>query len=329
MAEEMTPEELAAIELYIRSQNDPFALSANALGQGPGFLDYESTPDSWDRLADKNDLYSDLFRMTRTYLPDFVSGLHPEVEDPGRYQGYTSDAAGLYSGNPAYESVRRMVEEEGTPFEEAVKLVKNDPDLAEFMPDDDRDFRQSAQQYVTDAGRENRERSQWEAEAAAYDDYVRARSGLDVFAQPDVESRMRSERSMDYMEDPIKTILSFGGTTDRPEVAAERRAAQGWTPGEVTSAMAPMPNGAEQTPSNQSSSPKRARRSTPRTSGRSRSEQRAFARSAAKTGKAYNDSYRAAAEFQKRRMAAQAMPSKKEENLAKLVAAYNSLMYGQ
>ena len=64
----MTPEEMAALEQYIqlmqRSEGDPLALSANAYGQGPGFLSEESRPDSWTRLGDKNQIYRDMFQMT-------------------------------------------------------------------------------------------------------------------------------------------------------------------------------------------------------------------------------------------------------------------------
>jgi hypothetical protein len=293
----MTEEE--AIQLYLM-QSDPMARATNDYGQGAGFLGLESQPESWDRIGEKNDLYSDLFRMTRTYLPDFVEGLNPTVEDPGMYQGYRSDKADLYRNNPAYAQLEAAMAE-GASFDEAVRLIAGNKEFAQYLPQDDigrpdaQGFRQSAEGYVSERSREGREFDAYDAEKQAYDDFVRPRTGLDF--SPGGLTKLRTT-------DPTKLVAPAKKAGSVAEIAKSRQAAK-ITP----------PKNADAIPAD--------------IQQRIAYVNRPESKSRLANNKLYNDTAIAAHESNKRKKESIKSVSKKQENQAKLVRAYNMLMYGE
>jgi hypothetical protein len=295
----MTEEE--AIRQYML-QTDPFARATNDFGQGAGFLGLDSQPESWDRLGEKNDLYSDLFRMTRTYLPDYVDGLYPEAQDPGQFTGYRSDVADLYRNNPAYTQLDQLMAE-GASFDEAVQLVADDPDYADVLPKNNfgqadlGGYRQSAEKYVSERAREGREFDTYDAERQAYEDYVRPRTGWDI--NPGVEDLSPHLRA-----------------TDPVAVAAKFR------PADSIGDMARDAQMVKRTPENASVVPPSIRQSI-------RDVGNPQARQATAANSRYNSGVQAAYEAARSKKEAVAAPSKKQENQAKLVRAYNLLMYGE
>lgn len=293
----MTEEE--AIIAYLM-QNDPMARATNDYGQGAGFLGLDSQPESWDRLGEKNDLYSDLFRTTQTYLKDYVPDLYPEAKDPGIFQGYQSDQADLYRNNPAYAQLERAMAE-GASFDEAVQLIAGNKEFTNFLPqgDDGRPspsaFRQSAETYVSERSREGREFDQYDAEKQAYDDYVRPRTGLDF--SPGGLTQLRSTNPMDLIGQP-REVGSVGelarirqGDRIRPPAGADA------IPDSIQASIAKV---------NRPASKRRV-----------------------DNNQLYNETAIAAHESNKRKKESIRSVSKKQENQAKLVRAYNQLMYGE
>lgn len=349
MAEEFTPEELAEIELLMRSGYDPLAISANQFGQGSDYLGYTSQPDEFDRLGEMDDLYSDLFRMTRTYMPDYVPDLYPEVEDPGMFQGYRSDQADLYRNNQAFQALEQMMAE-NTPFEEAVQLIVGNPDYEEFLPKnngrvDPSAFRSSAEQYVAERSREGREYDNWSAEDAAYQDFIRSRTGMDM-------APGKSEDEIAAMLRPVdQDILSQGrgpklGPEGLVDLLGGALASEGRGP------LAP------QAPAPQAPQGRQPRRS--RGASVDPEEQRMMRMVAASRGRLgtgardqinqsyggrrqianakydeqannqrYNEDFMKAFEATKKRKEGQKFSSKKEENLARLLRFRNTLLYGE
>jgi hypothetical protein len=204
----MTEEE--AIRQYLM-QTDPLARGVNDYGQGSGFLNLKAQPESWDRLGEKNDLYGDFFRTTGTYLDDWIPDLYQEQQDPGIYQGYQSDKAAIFEGNPAYAQLQRAMET-GATFEQAVAATYADPEFKQYLPADPSQWRESAESFVGERGREDRERSGYDAEKAAYDDFVKTRSGWDLAPGREREDVLAS---MPQVRTPSKSI---GGA---PSVVAE------------------------------------------------------------------------------------------------------------
>jgi hypothetical protein len=184
--EDMTEEEYMRLIAAQQMQQDPMAFSLNNYGQGSDYLWDEETPSSWDRRNDKVDIYGDLFRMTKTWMPDFVDGLHPTPEDPGLFKGYRSDKADLFRNNEAYRKLEQLMGE-GAPFEEAVTLVSSDPAYAGMLPQDqdfpgrvdNSEFRRSAEEFLSERGREGREYDVWDQSRQEFDDFNRPRTGLD------------------------------------------------------------------------------------------------------------------------------------------------------
>jgi hypothetical protein len=324
----MTEEEMLAIQAYLM-QTDPMARATNDYGQGAGFLGLDSQPESWDRVGEKNDLYADLFRTTRTYLPDYVEGLYPEVEDPGLYKGYKSDKADLYRNNPAYAQIESAMAE-GASFDEAVRLVAGNKEFAQFLPQDDngrpdaQSFRTSAEGYVSERSREGREFDAFDAEKLAYDDYVRPRTGLDFapVRNDDISSLLK----------PSVPGIKLGTIADpgprRPTVPASLSGdiynglydEQGINPDKINVV-------------NQSSKGRKVTQS--RTAGPQSTQNKGQANAArdrvAQQGNVdlYNKMVKQAYNKTVGNKERVKVGSKKQENQAKLVRAYNMLMYGE
>lgn len=295
----MTPEEQAAIQAFLL-QSDPMARATNDYGQGSDFLKMSSTPDSWDRVGDKNGLYSDLFRMTRSYLPDYVQGLYPEAQDPGVYQGYKSDKADLYRNNPAYQQLERAMQE-GASFDEAVRLIAGNKEFAQFLPQNDKGqpdpntFRQSAETYVSERSREGREFDQFDAEKQAYEDFVRPRTGLDF--SPGALTKLRTT-------DPTQ-LINPAGPQDTLEQAVAARKAEKIRP----------PKGADAIPDD--------------IQHQIAAVNRPGSKQKLANNKLYNDTAIAAHNSNMAKKASIQSVSKKQENQAKILRAYNMLMYGE
>lgn len=240
----LTPEELAAIEYYAQQQqlmNDPVAASFNEYGQGADYLGLEDKPDSWSRLGNMNDLLSDRFRMTQSYLQDYIPGLPQEVEDPGAYEGFRPDNAGLYQNNPAVDAVAQLMGT-GMSFDEAVNAVADraapsapsqdqqfvDGQLQDMAPTegiagvpldengrpDLEAFRTRASQAIESGAQYDREYGDWAAKAADYEEYTRPRSNLDFLgvATPNVQS-VGTDDEQAYL-DYVNKTQTFHGRTD-------------------------------------------------------------------------------------------------------------------
>ncbi len=217
---QLTPEEIEFIEAMIAQQQeqqafDPFDYAAGQYGQGSDYLGMKKTPVAWDRMADKDDLLGDMLKRTGLYFDDIVDLPHQRYEDPGNYEGYTSDVYGLYAGNAAYEAVRALTDS-GIPFEVALQQVADsaavDPEIAASLPRNRNEgvegyqtptgnrnspeeaaaigvpesydfdaFRSGAETFLTEGAREDREFGEWDARNQQYEDYIRARNGEDFF----------------------------------------------------------------------------------------------------------------------------------------------------
>jgi hypothetical protein len=330
------PPEVQA-QLVAQMQSDPWARATNDFGQGSGFLSAPKKPTSWARMGDKNDLMSDMFRTTQSYLKDYIPDLYPEVEDPGMFTGYRSDLVDLYRNNPAYREID-LAMQDGASFDEAVRAVAASPDFAAHLPTNDSGrpdlggFRSSAEKYVSERAREGREFDQFDAERRAYEDYVNPRNewadrGND---QIDIQSLLRNQNARQGLTGAGGRIAEgFGRAADlvrgagpgapvtdsrRPSVLATSNTRMGMPIGEpVMTRPSPTRNAA------------RGRAATPTAA-------KPAPRTAAdrnQTNKAYNDSVKAVYDFQKNKQSQNTKQSKKQENLAKTVRAYNLLMYGE
>ena len=306
------PPEIQA-QLIQQMQNDPMARAANDYGQGAGFLQETSQPDSWDRMGEKNDLYSDFFRTTQSYLKDYIPDLYPEVEDPGTFQGYQSDTADLYRNNPAYTQLEQYMAE-GASFDEAVQLVAKDPEYAPMLPKNDYDqpdagaFRGSAETYVSERAREGREFDQYDAEKQAFDDYVRTRTGWDI--NPGVSREDFSAKLLP------QTQASVGRLWERDPQNPD---------GATLAQQVGQQAAAKTTPLLGNSMRSKVGQATAgRMSARNPDVQRAT-----RGNRIANDSRTAAYEAARAKKEAQQAPSKQQENLARTAAYYNMLMYGE
>jgi hypothetical protein len=180
----MTEEELLILQQLILEQ-DPTAAAANDWGQGADYLNSAKKPTAFSRQGDMHQLYRNMFGMTGIDMESLVPNMYPVVDKPEDRQPYQSDTLALYQGNPAYDSVRETVDSGVLSFEEAVKAAASDPELAKYLPTDMdgkldlASFRQGAASYVSEGAKAGREQSAYNAEQAAYDDYVRMRTGED------------------------------------------------------------------------------------------------------------------------------------------------------
>lgn len=300
----MTPEE-QALQEYMRAmqmQNDPFARATNDYGQGAGFLQLDDQPESWDRVGEKNDVYGDLFRMTQTYLKDYIPDLNPEVEDPGQFEGYVSDKADLYRNNPAYAQLEAFMSE-GASFDEAVqltsKLAADRPEIAAGLPQyegrpDTQAFRNSAETYVSERAREGREYDQHDAQRQAYDDFVRPQTGWD--RAPGIEDITTKFRDTNPVSLPRAAA---------PESLADLIQARS----RIDSSTTDLPPAKVRAGIRSANDPKQVER--------------------AGNNKAYNKALQASYDSIRGKKEAIQGPSKKQENNMKLVRAYNMLMYGE
>lgn len=349
---DLTPEELAELEAYVASmETDPLRRAVNDYGQGPDFLGLSSEPTEWKRMGDKNDLLTDFFRTTKTYLPDWIPDMYPEVEDPGQFEGYISDKADLYRNNPAYTQLEAAMAE-GATFEEAVDLIASDPEFAPFLPKTDSGrpdrigFRGSAESYISERAREGREFDAYDAERQAYEDYVNPRTG--EYYNPNLMDRET------FYATQLKPETSFGqgrGTPNELGIGFGL-SASGSRAGNTVS---PLSSARQVTGSGRSSlnidspdydglgrDPRTLIRHSPapqRSSGGSGYSKSAgsFAKkkssgSAPAPGnmaKAYNKTASSVYERAQQIKASQKYASKEQENLAKLAAYYNAIHYGQ
>lgn len=363
----MTPEEEAALEQYIlQMQSNPLARATNDYGQGAGFLQLDKQPESWDRMGEKNDLFSDFFRTTQTYLPDWIPDLYPEVEDPGRFDGFRSDQADLYRNNPAYSQLEAAMAE-GASFDEAIQLIAKAPQFAAGLPKTERGdvdlsaFRNSAETYVSERAREGREFDAYDAERQAYEDYVNPQTAW---------SMDRTDRQTDDISQFLRPIAADSGRPVIPmELPSARRGSSPGAPGAGAAGFVDRvgnsiegifdPNkpgpGMPSMPSVRDIEgifdPNK--RGPKKTTGRlgnmnpEEAEPGVFRKFLAESNKNVNDIAAKKAKYKKdvdtgynkaltegyNRMRgakeAQVRPSKKQENLAKIAAYYNALHYGE
>lgn len=202
----MTPEEQAMLEQYLaqqqlmqRSEMDPLALSANAYGQGPGYLGLEDRPDSWSRLGDKNQIYRDMFQMTGTDMAEFVPGLYDYVPQPkpGDLDPYQSDATSLFANNPVYQEIERQVANgvdivtatnavrtayEQNPEALAGSLPMGNPEYGRAEPDWEA-VNRNATTYLSERNKERAGQSEVDSLRAQYEDFVRERTAYDKAAE--------------------------------------------------------------------------------------------------------------------------------------------------
>lgn len=332
----LSDEELA--QLLFELENDPLKRAVNDYGQGSDFLGMSKEPTSWKRMGDKNDLLTDFFRTTKTYLPDWIPDMYPEIEDPGRFEGYRSDFAELYRGNPAYQQLE-LAMSEGATFDEAVQAVSKDPDFAPYI--DRGGFRSSAEQYVSERAREGRELDSYEAALAEYEDFVNPRTGED-FA-PNRLNPEEFQASLRKIE-PTTGVAGFGnniadqimrginanrGRTDPSTNRITSRTSSGTGGRSSLNIDSPNYDGRGRDPRTvtRSSGPSKQVGSMP-----SKPQRKLPYRDTAQRNelnRAYNktasDVYNRAQQIKAR----QSAPSKREENLAKLAAYYNAIHYGQ
>lgn len=344
--EDLTEEELAELQEYVlmqRAQNDPLALSANAYGQGPGFLGLEDRPDSWSRLGDKNQIYRDMFQMTGTDMAEYVPGLYDYVPQPkpGDLEGYQSDTASLYAGNPVYQEIERQVAN-GVDIDTAVNAIRSayeqdpealqgslpmgNPQYGRAEPDWEAVNRNAAT-FLSERNKETAAQSEAEAIRQAYEDFTAPRTAYDKAAETQDLSweanRDATMRMMGY--DPRERApspVSMPDVVDMP-VVGERGPTRS-----IVQADRDAINYAQQY-----SSPQRnARGGTRATRGYTGGTERRLVapKDLQRKGPPQRElnamsSWDAAARIAKSKN----VGSKKEENLAKLTAFYNTLMYGQ
>lgn len=234
-----TEEELAMLQQYLQSQ---FPVTGS-----PG-----------DKNIPKRDnLLDDQLKSTGRYLQDYVPGLYPEVEDPGRYEGYRADSAGLYQGNPIYQDILDLVDQ-GVPFDQALSKVQRvlasggqDAAVADLYEQyapyapltydetggESVDFgglRQGAQTFYEDMSRQNREMGDWQAQQDAYQDYISPRTNLDIVGVPQVEpirTRVNGDRFLNptWLNDTQVLGKNFG-VTPAPAATGMQRPVRGREP---------------------------------------------------------------------------------------------------
>lgn len=330
---------------------DQFQAAANQYGQGSDYLGLEDTPVSWDRAADMDDLIGDMLKRTGLYFEDLVPLPYEPVEDPGQYTGYEDYDSILSEGNVAIDTVREAMATDGLSFDEAVNLVveaasSTDPadadirqQLLSSLPQTedgeiDRDsFRSFAADAVSGGAQEGSERAAYDAEKAAYDDYVRARTGLDInpivarerelaegFA-PGMRGRQMGDGQFDDVEtnrmlrladgvDP--SVGRGGGSMQLNEDNRFRNQAGAYGP-QVKS-----------TPNAQTE----RRRVPVRADKQRNSKGQTGSDIAFEQNKSYNSGYNRAMEATLKARQAQQVASKQDVNRAKLIAAYNQMIYG-
>lgn len=347
---QMTPEEQAMLEQYLaqqqlmqRSEMDPLALSANAYGQGPGYLGLEDRPDSWSRLGDKNQIYLDMFQMTGTDMAEFVPGLYDYVPQPkpGDLDPYQSDTTSLFANNPVYQEIERQVANgvdivtatnavrtayEQNPEALAGSLPMGNPEYGRAEPDWEAVTR-NATEYLSERNKERAGQSEVDSLRAQYEDFVRERTAYDKAAETqDVTwagNRDDVMRMMGYDPREVGPTMSMPEVYDTPGVVGTRGPARSIGEADADAAKYASRGGSPQ---------RNARAGTRATRGYTKQPgQRLGApadmASLGPTQKELNAQsvFDAANRIAKKKN----VGSKKEENLAKLTAFYNTLMYGQ
>lgn len=343
----MTPEEMAALEQYVqlmqRSQGDPLALSANAYGQGPGFLGASSTPDSWDRRDDKYDIYRDLFSMTGTDMSEFVPGLYDYVPQPKPedMQGYQSDTTSLFANNPVYQEIERQVAN-GVDIVTATNAVRtayeNDPEsLQGSLPMGNPEYGQAepdweavTQNATTYLGERNKEvagQSEADMLRAQYEDYVAPRTAYDKTAETQDmgwdANREATMRMMGYDPREVGPNMSTPSVVSTPGLVGQRGPTRGIAEADADAAKYASRGGSPQ---------RNARAGTRATKGYTQQPgQRLGAPTNSWGDGRPQKELNAQSVFDAANRIAKTkqVGSKKEENLARLTAFYNTLMYGQ
>lgn len=388
--QDLTPEEMAALEQYIlqqQGQTNPFAYAANDWGQGAGILQLEDRPDSFSRVNDVNDRLSDLTRTTGIDFAEMVPGLNPFVAPPSQAATtpYQSDTSFLYSSNPVYQAIGKMVTgaDGGPPMSLDQALLKfqaeyrdNPEAYAGMVPVVASDnfnagvragdidlgqIRQGAETYLTETRKEQNSQSEADALRQQYEDFVRPRSQYEYSGAPTYQD-VRSQYAEKYGWDDPKLAYQELNPGARPEPAARvpmdlsnvqgggrvvpgtqlSDVARGYGPNlpeiqlgadRITSLTRnPLAGAKRQQRADQASADAEAVRNSPNrplVGGiRGRGENQYMGSSVVKRNDRedlFKEGFDLAMEKAKQRQVA----SKKEENIAKLIAAYNSFHYGQ
>lgn len=355
----MTPEEMAALEQYVqlmqRSQGDPLALSANAYGQGPGFLGASSTPDSWDRRDDKYDIYRDLFSMTGTDMSEFVPGLYDYVPQPKPedMQGYQSDTTSLFANNPVYQEIERQVAN-GVDIVTATNAVRtayeNDPEsLQGSLPMGNPEYgqaepdweavTQNATTYLSERNKEVGGQSEADTLRAQYEDFVRPRSQWEMAGAPTYQD-VRGKYAQQYGWDDPKLgfeelnpgTVQATAPTVQMDLSQAKQATDRFDNEVSSPTRNPLAGAKRQQRGDQARANAEAVRNSPNRPMvgyiQGKGENLGVG-----SGVVQRDDTEA--RFKKyfdsgiKEAKSKQMASKKEENLARLTAFYNTLMYGQ
>lgn len=347
---EPTEEEIAAfLEAYALQQRgsvNPLAFTANQYGQGPGFLGLEDKPDSWKRAGDKNEIMRDILGVTDIDFAELVPGLFPNIQAPK--PGDIDPVTQLYANDPAVQYIAQLVNDPVNPVSptQAVNALRSlqetDPELfAELsgsIPMSDRTdnygntsssqdwdaLAKTAEDYLA-AGSNDQQ--------ALYDDYVRGRS---VYEKAEDSGK---DLSYDARRKAVADAMGYGNyeRTEQPLQAAP--VVPGVAPIVTRPASRNMDDAMLQANQYVMDNPGRSPQRNPlagtrATRGRGSAPQATASPTPRGEWAQPKDTQRelnvrSASDAATRIMKSKQAESKKEENLSRIIAAYNTYIYGQ
>jgi hypothetical protein len=284
-----------------------------------------------------------MFQMTGTDMSEYVPGLYDYVPQPKPedMQGYQSDTTSLFANNPVYQEIERQVANgvdivtatnavrsayEKNPEALAGSLPMGNPEYGQAEPDWEA-VNRNATTYLSERNKEVAGQSEADMLRAQYEDYVAPRTAYDKSAETQDLSweanRDATMRMMGYDPREAAPNVSMPGMVATPGVVGQRGPTRDIADADADAARYAARGGSPQ---------RNARAATRATKGYTRQPGQRLGAPAdmEKLGRPQKElnalsSWDAAARIAKTKQ----VGSKKEENLAKLTAFYNTLMYGQ
>lgn len=364
MAEPTEEEIRAALEWYAlqqQAQTNPIALTANQWGQGPDFLGEDKRPTTWSRAGDKDQILRDVMSMTDIDFPELVPGLYPMIQAPSAedLQVSADPVLTLYQNDPLMARISAMVNDPVNPVSptQAINALKvdysNDPSQFDGMlpmttttqgrrttsTPDWSGYESDAEKYLTAAIEQGSAQSEADRLQALYEDYVRPRTQYEMSGSP-VYQDVRAQFAEKYGWDDPQLEFQELNPGARPEPAARvpldlslaEQATDRFGNPVSSPTRNPLAGARRQRQEDQARADAEAVRNSPNrplVGGiRGRGENQYMGSSVVKRNKS-EDAFKAGFDKAIEKSKTRQRASKKEENLARIIAAYNTHIYGQ